>query len=779
MQRLPAMASSSSLPRLDTQPQPRPQPFILPGGGRSRAVAAPISGPPSWKKLKTKFKKGKSKDQGISSDSIRPSFGASYAPLSPSAQSPPLSPAPLTHEAIATLSAPNLRTSNDFDIRAAKGHAYPSDVRSMHSSSTGSSHHVSQQPQHLPRHHYPSSSASDSGFFSSNQSGFASPSQSGFIYPGSRSRGRPSHPPPTLTFSRRPRTASSADRWDLTEGGQMMHVTEGMRSMGYVAVDPAEKACSSTGLPPPPPPRATRPPLPPVPRHSAYTITPSPYMMAAPTYTVDDQAPSPQTDYGGQRTEFIPTSPRQKLRVMNLAQNEEPAVRPRFDSRAPPAGSLPRPPAGESTRLSRRQPLHDPYNMSMLEADRVTHILLRRLLPPSSPTFYDYDTAPPTAALDLGCGAGHWLLDAAQAWQGYGTRLTGMDNIDLTRGTGLEKQATFVRSDFLRAPLPFPDGSFDLVRMANLTLAIPREAWEDLLLEVSRVLALGGRLEIVEDCVRFPPRSQSDDGADDINDNMLELERAYVDMLGAEYDVDVNPRAHLQGLMEDIFGHQRVMCALHLARASEEDFARRPATMIREAKRLPTQAGLVLMSSSIGATSGSFIPMSQEEADAVATRHSRGLLAARDRLVEYIVSVADAEDAEDARQAAAEALWEYERRLRGEHLGKTSTTVQTNVSPSRRLAEPALPESPTVLPPPPFQSYACLTLSGTRASLYSPLSPVDSPTTPTLSPSTTHASELSVRSSTVDDAPPYSSVEGTAVRSFYVYEAIKVKGAIL
>ena len=130
------------------------------------------------------------------------------------------------------------------------------------------------------------------------------------------------------------------------------------------------------------------------------------------------------------------------------------------------------------------------------------------------------------------------------------------------------------------------------------------------------------------------------------------------------------------------------------------------------------------------------------------------------------------------------------RRLRGENLGKTSTTVQTNVTPSRRLAEPALPESPTVLPPPPFQSYACVCsivscaqfahiVGYCRPSSYSPLSPVDSPTTPTLSPSTTHASELSVRSSTVDDAPPYSSVEGTAVRSFYVYEAIKVKGAIL
>ena len=58
--------------------------------------------------------------------------------------------------------------------------------------------------------------------------------------------------------------------------------------------------------------------------------------------------------------------------------------------------------------------------------------------------------------------------------------------------------------------------------MANLTLAIPRDAFENLLLEVSRVLALGGRLEIVEDRVRFPPRSQSDDS-------------------GADHDIDLDP----------------------------------------------------------------------------------------------------------------------------------------------------------------------------------------------------------------------------------------------
>ena len=44
--------------------------------------------------------------------------------------------------------------------------------------------------------------------------------------------------------------------------------------------------------------------------------------------------------------------------------------------------------------------------------------------------------------------------------------------------------------------LPFPDDSFDLVRLANLTLCIPRDRWEFVLQEVFRILIPGGRVEI-------------------------------------------------------------------------------------------------------------------------------------------------------------------------------------------------------------------------------------------------------------------------------------------
>jgi hypothetical protein len=52
--------------------------------------------------------------------------------------------------------------------------------------------------------------------------------------------------------------------------------------------------------------------------------------------------------------------------------------------------------------------------------------------------------------------------------------------------------------------LPFSSNSFDLVRMANLSLCIPYEKWSFVLMQVRRVLAPGGRLELIDDQIFFP-----------------------------------------------------------------------------------------------------------------------------------------------------------------------------------------------------------------------------------------------------------------------------------
>ncbi|KAJ7044958.1 hypothetical protein C8F04DRAFT_1249405 [Mycena alexandri] len=197
-------------------------------------------------------------------------------------------------------------------------------------------------------------------------------------------------------------------------------------------------------------------------------------------------------------------------------------------------------------------PYMQAYDPVVLENERYTHYLLRRLAPAGSPTFHDYGAHPPASVLDLGCGSGVWLLDAARTWRA--TQFIGLDLVDValpalaassassnsptTSSTAFPfppaiSNVRLVRSDFLKYALPFPDRQFELVRMANLALAIPRARMEFVLKEVRRVLAPGGRLELVDDQTLFaygdPPVEEALEFA---SDGELEM------------DVEAEPLAH-------------------------------------------------------------------------------------------------------------------------------------------------------------------------------------------------------------------------------------------
>ncbi|TFK39565.1 hypothetical protein BDQ12DRAFT_722406 [Crucibulum laeve] len=153
----------------------------------------------------------------------------------------------------------------------------------------------------------------------------------------------------------------------------------------------------------------------------------------------------------------------------------------------------------------------DPYDSTLLDNDRQTGDLLRRLNTTGSPSFHNYGNMPPATVLDLGCGQGHWVLDAAITWKGYGTMVTGFDMVDISKSLwpwaikqGVADNIKFVRGNFLKQQLPFPDSMFDLVRMSCLTLCLTAEHWEFVLREVCRVLTLGGRLELIDDHIFFP-----------------------------------------------------------------------------------------------------------------------------------------------------------------------------------------------------------------------------------------------------------------------------------
>ncbi|KAI0673733.1 hypothetical protein C8Q78DRAFT_1067995 [Trametes maxima] len=160
-------------------------------------------------------------------------------------------------------------------------------------------------------------------------------------------------------------------------------------------------------------------------------------------------------------------------------------------------------------------PYMQAYSQILLENDFQTHELLRRLMRTDSPTFHYFGKRPPTEVLDLGCGEGFWVLHAAKMWKSHHTKVTGLDLIDLHNNDVGEvrphmepaytpKNVTWFRANFVKYELPFPDDSFDLVRMANLTLCIPINRWRFVLTEVRRVLKPGGRLELIDDDMFFP-----------------------------------------------------------------------------------------------------------------------------------------------------------------------------------------------------------------------------------------------------------------------------------
>ncbi|KAJ7070557.1 hypothetical protein C8F01DRAFT_1106869 [Mycena amicta] len=150
-------------------------------------------------------------------------------------------------------------------------------------------------------------------------------------------------------------------------------------------------------------------------------------------------------------------------------------------------------------------PYMQSFEATALDNERYSHELLRRLLPDASPTFHDYKRNPPQSVLELGCGIGSWLQDAARLWRT--TQFVGFDLVNVALPSLTDGTLPNVRlqlGDFLNYPLPFGKNTFDLVRMANLALCVPFDRWEDVLREVNRVLVPGGRLELIDDQTIFP-----------------------------------------------------------------------------------------------------------------------------------------------------------------------------------------------------------------------------------------------------------------------------------
>ncbi|KAI0737083.1 hypothetical protein C8Q80DRAFT_1222974 [Daedaleopsis nitida] len=123
---------------------------------------------------------------------------------------------------------------------------------------------------------------------------------------------------------------------------------------------------------------------------------------------------------------------------------------------------------------------------------------------------------PPDNVLDLGCGSGLWIIEAAKSWPplvGFDLRSVQPDLSQVNLGIeyrDLSKRIQWVIGDFLD-PLPFDANQFDLVRICCIGLEVPRLGQE--LLEVragiARVLKPGAVLEVIEEDLLFPAERNS------------------------------------------------------------------------------------------------------------------------------------------------------------------------------------------------------------------------------------------------------------------------------
>ncbi|KAK0457382.1 uncharacterized protein EV420DRAFT_1480856 [Desarmillaria tabescens] len=459
-----------------------------------------------------------------------------------------------------------------------------------------------------------------------------------------------------------------------------------------------------------------------------------------------------------------------------------------------------------SSRMADTYPL-DPHDPILLEQDRLTTDLLQELI--GSPSVHKYGDNPPATVLDLGCGQGYWMLHAAIAWKGYGTKVTGFDMVDLTHPLHalavqheIVDNTTFVEGNFITSKLPFPNNSFDLVRMANLTYAIPFEKWDFVLNEVCRVLTVGGRLEIIDDHVFFPygklPAIQgsSPDPNSDLEvsrgptittdeesynteaDSTIspsnsqtsvtstssdpwieqttatkELESVFEQLNNSQFGIHLSPSQFVVEMAQKIFGQARELRTIHLLLAPPQ------LGFTDESHQLTHSPGLVLWPST-------FIPLPRTEIEVHALKHPRVLLSLKYTLMDFA-----GEEVEDA-------LWDYEGFLHERFNPREASSYVPESSDTGSTLD-----SVFSVPSISSESWSDIPDYQCERQHYQSLSVDDTSDSMSFIPSVVETGAPSIVSlpsfTTLPPAgsavpPEYSRYEPAHVRTFHIYEAIKM-----
>ncbi|KAF8078906.1 hypothetical protein FPV67DRAFT_1466813 [Lyophyllum atratum] len=145
------------------------------------------------------------------------------------------------------------------------------------------------------------------------------------------------------------------------------------------------------------------------------------------------------------------------------------------------------------------------YDRHVLEIEALDNKLAQHLR--GSVSFVNFSDGPPERTLDLGCGTGTWIIEAAKEWTAC--EFVGFDLVNIQIPLNMLDESVAGRiewrhGNFLTTKLPFEDDDFDHVHIQAIAKGVPENKWGVLFEEVNRVLRPGGSVEIIEDDVMFP-----------------------------------------------------------------------------------------------------------------------------------------------------------------------------------------------------------------------------------------------------------------------------------
>ncbi|TFK36969.1 hypothetical protein BDQ12DRAFT_686169 [Crucibulum laeve] len=144
------------------------------------------------------------------------------------------------------------------------------------------------------------------------------------------------------------------------------------------------------------------------------------------------------------------------------------------------------------------------YDRAFLEMESLDNRLAYHLR--GSVSYVNFEE-PPERTLDLGCGTGTWIIDAAKEWPSC--EFVGFDLVNIQvplkyLDESVARRVEWKHGNFLTTRLPFDDDEFDHVHIQSIAKGVPENKWGVLFEEINRVLRPSGSVEIIEDDVVFP-----------------------------------------------------------------------------------------------------------------------------------------------------------------------------------------------------------------------------------------------------------------------------------